>query len=148
MLPKWRRKLFGPRGMSCSRTTIQTGRLVIKAADSDLWERQVEDLLAHEIGEEFLKFFEWWVDSSEDVLLNYPEKTPLEALRLTLPQAEIRFGEITAPMLGNMLTLVVAHWKRGDEVAAELSSLELKLVTEVLALKLEEWQDSAQAGDS
>ena len=49
-------------------------------------------------------------------------------------------------MLGNMLTLVVAHWKRGDEVAAELSSLELKLVTEVLALKLEEWQDSAQAG--
>ena len=120
----------------------------MKSADEDLWERQVEDLLAHEIGEEFLKFFEWWVDSSEDVLLNYPEKTPLEALRLTLPQAEIRFGEITAPMLGNMLTLVVAHWKRGDEVAAELSSLELKLVTEVLALKLEEWQDSAQAGDS
>ena len=108
----------------------------------------MQDLLAEEsgAGKEFLKFFEWWLDSSEDVLLNYPDKTPLEALRLTLPQAETRFGEVTLHVLGSLLTLAVAHWKRGDEVAAELSSLELKLLTEVLALKLEEWQDSAQAG--
>ena len=121
----------------------------MKAQDEDLWELQVQDLLAEEsgAGKEFLKFFEWWLDSSEDVLLNYPDKTPLEALRLTLPQAETRFGEVTLHVLGSLLTLVVAHWKRGDEVAAELSSLELKLVSEVLALKMEEWQDSAQAGD-
>lgn len=131
--------------MSCSHTTIQTGSSVIKAADEDLWERQVQDLLEDptDIGKEFLKFFEFWVDSAEDIRLNYADKTPLAALHLSLPIAEQRFGEITAPTLAAMLVLVIAHWKWGTEVVAELSCFEMKLVTEVLHGKLAEWQASA-----
>ena len=119
----------------------------MKAANEDLWERQAQDLLEDPtgVGKEFLKFFEFWVDSSEDVLVSYPDKTPLAALHLSLPSTEVRFGEINAPTLAAMLTLVIAHWKRGTEVVAELSCFEMKLVTEVLTTKLAEWQDSAEA---
>ncbi len=118
----------------------------MKSSDEDLWERQVQDLLEDPTGtgKEFLKFFEFWVDSAEDVLLNYPDRTPLAALHLSLPMAETRFGEITAPTLAAMLVLVIAHWKRGTEIVAELSCFEMKLVTEVLHGKLAVWQASAE----
>ena len=121
----------------------------MKVQDESLYQLQVEDLLNETTGagKQFLKFFEFWVDSSEDVLLNHPDKTPLAALRVSLPMVETRLGEVTLPALGSLLTLAIAHWARGDEVVAELSSIEMKLVTEVMALKLAEWQDSAQAGD-
>lgn len=117
----------------------------MKVADESDWQELVSNLLADgETGTAFLDFVEFWCDMAEDVLLNWPDKSPMDAIRLTLSITEAKFGEIDVWFMGQMLCVICQHWKRGKEVAADLTALELKLVQDCLAAKLFQLQQAAQ----
>jgi hypothetical protein len=117
----------------------------MKVQDESDWQQLVSDLLADgETGTAFLDFVETWCETAEDVLLNWPDKSAMEAIRLSLDPAENRHGIIDSWMMGQMLCVILQHWKRGKEVAADLSPIEMKLVRDCLNVKIWQLQQSAK----
>lgn len=112
-------------------------------ADEDIWQAQCAELREDEVGTEFLAFVTDWVDTAERGMDLNPDLSPTAALRGTLPQVEGRFGRISATFLGQMLVVIISHWTHGPMVSAELTSIERRLMEDMLLLKLNDLRESA-----
>lgn len=117
----------------------------MKSADEELWREQRLELQSEQVSRDFLEFIECWVDRAEELLDNGMD-SPAEALRQALRHADETLGRVSVHFLGQMLVVIGTHWKHGDQMMTGLSSIELRLVQDMLALKFAELQ--RQAADS
>lgn len=115
----------------------------MKVRDEALWAQQCQELQADQIGEEFLAFVQTWVDQA-DKLLAENIGSPITALRYALDYADEVHGRVSSTYVGQMLVVIATHWEHGEEMASGMSSIELRLVQDMLALKFAELQ--AEAG--
>lgn len=90
-----------------------------------------------------MAFVEAWVERAEK-LLDEDIGAPITALRHALNYADEVHGRVSSTYVGQMLVVIATHWEHGQEMAGGLSSIELRLVQDMLALKFAELQ--AEAG--
>lgn len=111
--------------------------------DEDLWNQQRNELLDDQVGKDFLTFVEDWAGLAEELMVKEPV-APAEALRQTLHQADQELGRISVHFLGQMLVVIATHWEHGQEMIEGLTSIELRLVQDMLALKFAELKLQAE----
>ena len=120
----------------------------MKTLDNDLWHQQAAELTEDAVGREFLDFLTDWVDTAEQALVSDDSISPSTALRGALPVVEERFGRISASFIGQMLVVIISHWVHGHQVSSEFTSIERRLMEDMLILKLRELNESAQISDA
>ncbi len=113
-------------------------------ADEDIWQGQCAELSEDAVGKEFLAFITDWMDTAERAMDMDGGISPSSALRGCLPDTENRFGRISATFLGQMLVVIISHWVHGAQVSNELTSIERRLMEDMLILKIRELRDSAE----
>lgn len=123
------------------------GGIRMQTLDSDLWLHQAAELQENDIGKEFLSFLTDWLDTTEAAMEADDSLSPSAALRACLLVTEERFGRISASYIGQMLVVIITHWVHGHQVAAEFTSIERRLMEDMLILKLRELQESAEVPD-
>lgn len=116
----------------------------MQTLDSDLWTQQAMELKEDPVGKEFLDFLLEWVDLAEAAIEADDQISPSTALRACLIVAEEEFGRISASYIGQMLVVIISHWIHGHQLAAEFTSIERRLMEDMLILKLRELQESAE----
>lgn len=116
----------------------------MQTQDDDLWHHQVAELMEDEVGQEFLTFITDWLDTAEAAMDADDQLSPSAAVRASLAVVEERMGRISANFLGQMLVVMISHWIHGHQLSAEFSSIERRLMEDMLILKLKELEDSAQ----
>jgi len=114
----------------------------MKIADEAMWTQQVAELEADDTGRAFLAFIHTWVDQAE-TLCAENIGGPATALNHALAHAEATHGRISAHYLGQMLVVIGTHWEHGQGVIEGLRPIELRLVQDVLALKVAELEAQA-----
>lgn len=119
----------------------------MKVHDEALWAQQKAELQADATGRDFLKFIETWTARAEE-LHGEGIGSWITALRHGLDRADQVHGRVSAHFLGQMLVVIATHWEHGEEAAADFSSIELRLVQDMLALKFAELQETAEADKS
>lgn len=116
----------------------------MQVCDPAMWARQRSELQADPTGKDFLAFLETWVHQAEE-LLGQDETDPATALRRSLDRAESVHGRIAVQFVGQMLVVIAAHWTHGDDLISQLTPIEMRLVQDMLAIKLAELQSEAAA---
>ena len=69
---------------------------------------------------------------------------PVTALRHALDHADQEHGRVSIHFLGQMLVVIATHWEHGEDLTAGLSSIELRLVQDMLALKCAELEKQSE----
>lgn len=115
----------------------------MKVRDEDLWEQQRAELREDEVGKDFLTFVESWVDRAE-VLMGEDSVSAAKALRASLLDTDTECGRVSVHFLGQMLVVIATHWNHGEDVIRSLTSIELRLVQDMLALKFSELEKQAE----
>lgn len=113
--------------------------------DGALWSEQQQSL--RDQGDEgvmYLEFLELWADSAEQLESEDTSLSEMEACRRGLLVAEERFGKANTSVIGQMLALLVIHWQWGEEMIAQMSSLESRMMEEALIAKLEQMEQEAK----
>lgn len=116
----------------------------MQTQDEDLWQQQCMELMEDKVGKAFLEFVTDWLDTAEAVMDSDTSLSPTSALRASLAPVEERLGRISASFVGQMLVVVISHWKWGHQVSPELSPIERRLMEDMLILKLNELRESAE----
>lgn len=119
----------------------------MQALDLDLWEQQCSELVEDKVGKAFLDFIIDWMDTAEAVMDSEHDLSPTSAIRLSLAPVEERQGRISASFVGQMLVVIISHWKWGQEISSELSPIERRLMEDMLILKINELRESAEIVD-
>lgn len=116
----------------------------MKVLDETLWQEQCAELEADgKIGQEFRCYLERWVDQAEELV--EAGLSPVEAVRLGMTRTETELGFAGLGFLGQMLVLMLTHWVHAEQLAAQLSPIELRLAQDTLAMKVAQLQaDAAQ----
>lgn len=114
----------------------------MKVSDEALWSQQRSELLADQTGREFLEFVETWVAEAEK-LHDEDIGSWTTALRHALSHADQVHGRVSVHFIGQMLVVIATHWEHGQEAVEGMSSIELRLVQDTLALKVAELQKQA-----
>ena len=111
--------------------------------DEGLWSQQRAELQEDQTGRDFLDFIETWTARADEL---YAEDigSPATAIRYSLDHADQAHGRVSAHYLGQMLVVIATHWEHGEEMADDLSPIEMRLVQDMLALKCAELQQQAQ----
>ena len=121
----------------------------MRVRDEAVWQQQCAELEADEIGRDFRRFVEVWVEEAEryyDDQGGFWDATisdPAYALREALAVADEKMGRVSVHFLGQMLVVVATHWIHGDEMMANLTPIEMRLVQDMLALKVAELKQEA-----
>lgn len=117
--------------------------------DRTKWEEQVYELQRDgELGEKFLEFFEFWMNSASRLqaeLANHTAEDAADAIRVGLQETERSFGFLSVEWIGQMLTLAVMHWEYGDDLNSEhgLTVIERRVMEQETARKLLQLQSEA-----
>ena len=120
----------------------------MRVADENLWNQQRTELSEDQTGKDFLAFVERWVDLAEE-LMDGESLDPAPAVRQALHQADQELGRVSIHFLGQMLVVIATHWEHGQRMIEALTSIELRLVQDMLALKFAELRIEAEgAGDA
>lgn len=114
----------------------------MRVCDQALWNLQCRELETNQIGRDFLSFLQTWVDQAEK-LHDEEIGSWTTALRHALDHADIVHGRVSAHFMGQMLVVIATHWEHGQEAVESMSSIELRLVQDMLALKVAELQQQA-----
>lgn len=123
----------------------------MKTADEAEWQRQRQELLADEdeIAKIFHDFMVAWAETAEQIMNDYPDRNPMQALRegLLPTQQAHPLPETILPSLfvGQMLACLGAHWHYGHQAISETNQIELILVADCVGLKMAQLQQTAQA---
>lgn len=127
--------------------------------DEALWTQAKAELSGDGVvGEAFLAFVIDWVDRAEKVMEGSREflqqdgtwageASPAQALRDSLPAAEYAAGSdgVSLSYIAQGLVIILANWAHAEELWAGLSSIESKIVADMLAIKYQELEASANA---
>lgn len=117
---------------------------MLKAKNPDVWEQQRAELFSDgETGQALLGFLERWAELTEGALDG--ATSVADALGDQLVPVEAELGRIGTGFIGQILVLLCAHWRFGDDLANSLTTIELRLVQDTLALKLASLQDGADS---
>ena len=116
----------------------------MKVRDEALWQQQRAELQEDQIGKDFLSFIETWVELADTLIKENTSIAPISALRTTLCDADKEHGRVTSMFLGQMLVVIATHWEHGERAIEELTSIELRLVQDMLALKFSELEKQAE----
>jgi len=111
--------------------------------DAEVWSRRQAELQEDQTGRDFLDFIETWTARAEKL---YAEDigSAATAIRQSLDHADQVHGRVSAHYLGQMLVVIATHWEHGEEMAESLSSIEMRLVQDMLALKCAELDQTAE----
>lgn len=115
----------------------------MKTPDESLWEHQRSELRSDETGRAFLEFVEDWVETAEYAMNQDSDLAPENAIRAALAPVEQRQGRIAASYVGQMLIVIASHWVYGTEMSERLTSIERRLMEDMLVMKLAELEKAA-----
>ena len=101
------------------------------------WTQQESKLVADEsTGKQFHEYFVFWAETAEKLLEESRETLvysdaglrPIDAVRQALQIAENTIGNMHVQFLGQLLIYFISYWEWGEEVANDLTMIEMKLV--------------------
>lgn len=117
----------------------------MKVRDEGLWQELVRELKDSEQGLDFYDFVTGWVERAEQIVLQDGEDAdPADALRLTLADIEESSERKNIWVVGQGLVVICMHWFYGEEVAARLTEIEVRLVQDITAAKIAQLQAQAE----
>lgn len=120
----------------------------MKVVDESLWQQQCAELEADgQNGQRFRDYVQFWVDAAEEWVEKHGDR-PVDAIRATLTVAEDKYGRIGIAFLGQMLVVISTYWIYGEQLAKDLSPIELHLVQDMLALKMSELAKEAETAEA
>lgn len=120
----------------------------MQVKDEAEWDILVRDLKADgEEGQLFLQFLTQWCDQAEKVLGQNTDIHPLDALRQTLIETEeILKSRKNILIIGQLMAVAHMHWAFcDDETLGGLTEIELRLIQDVLAIKIAHMEDLAES---
>ena len=113
------------------------------------WHELARDLQSDpEQGEPFLDFIVQWCDRAEENTEGM-KLSPMDCLRRSLAATEDSLGSRKSIwVLGQALAVICMHWFYGGEAfTADLTEIELRLVQDIVGIKIAELQTQAQVGE-
>jgi hypothetical protein len=130
----------------------------MKVHDEALWQQQCAELETTEEGRDFRKFLVAWVDEAESLIADGLDTqmcnglpgnpvTPADALRRALPIVEGKQTRVAIYFLGQMLCVIMMNWEHAEKLAEDLTEIELRLVEDVLSMKIDDLNSQAQEQD-
>lgn len=119
----------------------------VHVRDNDLWQKTRSDLLGNdgELGKAFLAFVIDWCETAEHAMTQVDSLQAAEALRGALPAVEYRHGTVSLSVLAQALVVILANWSHASELHRQLTVIEMRVLTDMLALKQQELEVAAQA---
>jgi len=120
----------------------------MRVRDEAQWSQSQQWFGVNEDRKAFRDYLEFWAEQAE-VLVDHGIP-PLQALQETLSQAEEAIGNAQDPnALGQIIVFMVGLWQYGDEAVADMTPLELAVLSAATRVHIEELQKLAQAeGDA
>jgi len=119
----------------------------LKVLDEVAWQEQQQEIReSGEVGEKFLEYFKFWIDATEALIQqdNFPFS---ECLNTGLIETIVNLGDVPSWALGQMLALLSSHWEYRDELADNLSPIEMQLLLESLQLQISKNQEFAELAE-
>lgn len=127
--------------------------------DEGLWQQTRSEIAGDgALGDAFIAFVLDWCERAQEVMVSSrtfqredgtweDEENPAAALRVSLPAAEFHSGSesVSLSILAQALVVILANWGPGPDVFANLTSIESKVVGDMLAIKYQELQRQAAA---
>ena len=111
--------------------------------DDEQWRQQSADLLNDgDQGERFLAFLLDWCDRAESAM-ETDDLDAADAMRFSLLLTENIHGRQTIGMVGQLLAVAVMHWTHADALTEGLTEIELRLVQDIVAVKIGQLQSQA-----
>lgn len=115
----------------------------MRVADEAFWVQQKNELTADDTGQAFLNFLEDWLTTAERAMDLSPDLPAQDAFRNSLNAVEQRQGRIACSYVGQMVVVAISHWVYGPDLADNLTSIERRLMEDVVLLKLSDLESQA-----
>lgn len=119
----------------------------MKIRNESEWQQWLAELATdeHPLTPHFREFVVTWAEKAEEILDQWPQDLPTDALNLALEATEIAVGWTPTGMLGQALVVLGTHWGVTDPEAFydHLTPIERHLYAEMAAMKVAQLQEAA-----